>query len=128
MIALHPEYIYSYAPAQVVAVFPKGCKVKFYDDIEGKLQRQEMYKISERRYNKFAGTIQMAEVNLTKHDAVVLDKHTGEYKLSMEALRDLSLDVKMKLLFPLIPIFVLSHIFDFVYVYKINQNAMKLTA
>ena len=85
MIALHPEYIYSYAPAQVVAVFPKGFNVTFYDDVEGTLHRREMYKISEEKYDEFVETIKMAEDNLSKHDAITLDMRTGEFKLSMEA-------------------------------------------
>ena len=86
MVALHPEYIHSYAPAQVVAVFPQGCSVKFYDDVEGKLQKRVIYKVSQNRYNKFVNKIKMAEEKLTNHDAITLDRRTGEYKLSMEAL------------------------------------------
>lgn len=83
-MALHPGYVHSYAPAQILTVYIKGAEVIFYDRTVTKVERRgDIFKISKRKYKKYVDGIHMCEQTLVNPKAIVLDCQAGVYKLSM---------------------------------------------
>lgn len=83
VVALHPDYIYSYAPGIVQTSFPSVAKVKFYDGKVSKISRQEIYKISQQKYTEAVKLINDCAQELAGCDAIVLERKEGRYKYSM---------------------------------------------
>lgn len=79
MVALHPRYVYSYAPATVREVYNFGVKVHFYDDMERKLPWSEVYKISPVKYKESVDYIKEREEK-TCGRVVARDDVTGLYR------------------------------------------------
>lgn len=82
MVALHPNYVYSYAPATVDSVYSHGARVVFYDGTERMLPWSEMYKISDRKYTESVEYISVCEKRLCSTKAVVWDQASGYFRLS----------------------------------------------
>lgn len=79
VVALHPRYVYSYAPATVREVYNFGVKVHFYDDMERKLPWSEVYKISPVKYKESVDYIKEREEK-TCGRVVARDDVTGLYR------------------------------------------------
>lgn len=63
VVALHPKYVYSYAPATVLEVCNDDYLVKFYDNQRASLLRSEVRKISKRKYRKDVDYIKSLRVS-----------------------------------------------------------------
>ncbi|XP_045205074.2 uncharacterized protein LOC123557586 isoform X3 [Mercenaria mercenaria] len=79
VIALHPKYVYSYAPATVLNVYNVGYRVQFYDDTERRLPRSEVYKISPRKYTEDIKYIKDQELK-TSGRVLARDDVNGLYR------------------------------------------------
>ncbi|XP_053399883.1 uncharacterized protein LOC123557586 isoform X2 [Mercenaria mercenaria] len=79
VIALHPRYVYSYAPATVLNVCNFGYHVKFYDDTERRLPGSEVYKISPRKYTEVVKYIKDQELK-TSGRVLARDDVSGLYR------------------------------------------------
>ncbi|WAQ99938.1 hypothetical protein MAR_024311 [Mya arenaria] len=54
VVAPHPKYIFSYAPAEVTAVYrSKGADLQFFDNTTGSFPWSEMFKISQQKYTDY---------------------------------------------------------------------------
>ncbi|WAQ99963.1 VWA3B-like protein [Mya arenaria] len=82
VVALHPDYVYSYAPARVESVYSYGANVVFYDDATRNLPWQELYKISAQKYDQSVQYIRECEDSLCNSKAVVWDRITGYFRLN----------------------------------------------
>lgn len=85
VVALHPKYIFSYAPAVVLHVFPIGAEVKFYDGEVSKVPRTDIYKMR-LNYDETVVKIEECAKQLVDCDAVVLDRKYGHYIRSTYAI------------------------------------------
>lgn len=85
VVALHPKYIFSYAPAVVQHVFPIGAEVKFYDGEVSRLLRADIYKMRQ-NYDETVEKIEECAKQLADCDAVVLDRKYGHYNRSTYAI------------------------------------------
>lgn len=79
IVALHPRYVYSYAPATVENVHVDGYHVKFYDGMTATLPRNEIYLISHRKFKESVEYIKQQEVNLIGQLVIARDDDTGSY-------------------------------------------------
>ena len=80
MIALHPNYVFSYAPATVKEVYAHGVGVMFFDKIHHKLPYSEVYEISANKYNKDTKYIVDTENQLRKSPAIARNDISGVYQ------------------------------------------------
>ena len=81
MIALHPHYVFSYAPAIIQEAYAHGFLVTFYDKSCSRLAREEVYKISGDKYRAVVDHIRSAEQRVCGKDTQVVarDDNTGYY-------------------------------------------------
>ena len=82
VIGLHPSYVFSFAPAEVLGVFSNHCiKVEFYDGTIGELRPEDVYKISRSKHEQVVDYIKMRERLMLGKTVVARDDMTGLYKL-----------------------------------------------
>ena len=79
MIALHPSYVFSYAPAIVKQAYHHGVTVVFYDKTQHKLPVSELYRINRTKYRKVVDYIKHCENSKAKHVAIARNDKTGVY-------------------------------------------------
>ncbi|KAL4230599.1 von Willebrand factor type A domain [Mactra antiquata] len=79
VIALHPKYIYSYAPGVVAEVYELGALVHFYDHTMQKLPWSEVYKITYNKYDEYVKYID-ERMRTICGDVIARDDDTGFYK------------------------------------------------
>ena len=79
VIALHPSYVFSYAPAVVKEAYPNGVTVVFYDKTQHKLQLSELYRINRSKYRKVVEYIRNCENSSAKCVAIARNDNTGVY-------------------------------------------------
>ncbi|WAQ99935.1 hypothetical protein MAR_024308 [Mya arenaria] len=81
VIALHPNYAFSYAPATVKRVYRmKGADLKFYDNTVGTLPWSEIYKISQQKYTDCVHHIEQKENEMLQKHVIVLDEKCGHFE------------------------------------------------
>ena len=80
VIALHPNYVFSYAPAVIKEVYALGVTVVFYDKTQHKLPKSEVYKIKQSKYRKAVDFIRNRENSSAKSVAIAREDKTGIYK------------------------------------------------
>lgn len=79
VIALHPRYVYSYAPATVTEVYNYGVNVQFYDRTERRLPWCEVYKIPHAKFKECVEYITDREQTLCCR-VVARDDTSGIYR------------------------------------------------
>ncbi|XP_033127520.1 von Willebrand factor A domain-containing protein 3B-like isoform X2 [Anneissia japonica] len=83
VVALHPDYPFRYAPAQVTRSFPDlWCQVLFYDDEEAKVPREEIYKINTELYGELVAYIKNCEESWIGSAVVARNDDDGMYHLA----------------------------------------------
>ncbi|XP_052792054.1 uncharacterized protein LOC128226203 [Mya arenaria] len=81
VIALHPNYIFSYAPASVKRVYRfKGADLKFYDNTVGTLPWSKIYKISDQKYADCVHHIKQKEKEMLQANVIVFDEKCGHFE------------------------------------------------
>ncbi|XP_045205057.2 uncharacterized protein LOC123557580 isoform X2 [Mercenaria mercenaria] len=84
VIGLHPKYVFSYAPAEVLGTYANSSvKVEFFDGNISELTSEEVYKISKAKYEQVVEYIKRCEKNLIGLSVVARDDDTGLYKLAV---------------------------------------------
>ncbi|XP_060565932.1 uncharacterized protein LOC132724963 isoform X4 [Ruditapes philippinarum] len=84
VIGLHPKYVFSYAPAEVLGTYSNSTiKVEFFDGNIAKLTEEEVYKIPKAKYNQVIEYIKKCEKNLIGRSVVAREDVTGLYKLAV---------------------------------------------
>lgn len=84
VIGLHPKYVFSFAPAQVLGTFANhSVKVEFFDGNLAELTSEEVYKIPKAKYEQVLEYIKKCERNLIGKSVVARDDTTGMYKLGV---------------------------------------------
>lgn len=82
VIGLHPSYVFSFAPAEVLGVFSNhSVKVEFYDGSNAELTPEEVYKISKLKHDQVVDYIKNQERLLVGKPVVARDDSTGLYKI-----------------------------------------------
>ena len=82
MIALHPNYIYSYAPGEVHKVsYSSAAMVEFYDGVVADLPRKEVFKISRSKFNSDKAYILDRERRIVGKSVIARDDYNGYYRL-----------------------------------------------
>lgn len=116
VIGLHPSYVFSFAPAEVLGVFSNHCvKVEFYDGVIGELGPDDVYKISKLKQEQVVDYIKMRERLMIGKTVVARDDTTGLYKLGRWKLF-LSLDNWRQNIIEYAIHYTLSHMADFLYI------------
>ena len=82
MIAVHPSYVFSYAPAVVILVYTDRATVKFYDSTHETVSYSEMYKITQDMYDRSVEYIRKCEQKMVGSAAIVLNEQKGFYQIS----------------------------------------------
>ena len=77
VIALHPGYVESYAPAKVRGVYANGVDVIFYDDTCARLNFSRAFEISRDVHDEVADYIHNCERELEGATALVMDAERG---------------------------------------------------
>ncbi|XP_052795204.1 uncharacterized protein LOC128228123 [Mya arenaria] len=81
VVALHPNYIFSYAPAAVERVYRlNGADLTFYDNTTGTLPWSEIYKISHQKYADCVRHIEQKEKEMLQAEVIVLDVKCGHFQ------------------------------------------------
>ncbi|KAL4230600.1 Von Willebrand factor A [Mactra antiquata] len=84
VIGLHPKYMFSYAPAEVLSTHSNYCvKVEFFDGNLAELNSEEIYKISKSKYHEVVDYIKKCEKRMIGKSVVARDDNTGLYKLGV---------------------------------------------
>ncbi|KAL5264641.1 hypothetical protein ACHWQZ_G005654 [Mnemiopsis leidyi] len=84
VIALHPDYSFSYAPARITGTDDNWFfDLKFYDSSEAEVPREEMYYISAEQYHEDTKFIRDIEEALLGSFVVVRDNSDGLYRRGM---------------------------------------------
>ena len=82
VIALHPNYAYSYAPGVVVKVLPGlWSQVKFYDNCEEKLPREEVYRVPKAKADLDIAYISQCEKRWIGKIVVARNDENGLFQL-----------------------------------------------
>lgn len=84
MVALHPDYSFSYAPGIVLKVYQNlEMKIRFYDGqvLEEKLPREEIYKLTQEKYEHDVNYIVQCETRWVGQAVVARDDRMGSYHL-----------------------------------------------
>ena len=82
VIALHPNYIYSYAPGEVHKVsYSSAAMVEFYDGVVADLPRKEVFKISRSKFNSDKAYILDRERKIVGKSVIARDDYNGYYRL-----------------------------------------------
>ena len=82
VVAPHPNYIDSYAPAQITTVYSDNVEVQFYDHILVKCQKTDIYQISKKNYKQSVEEIEKCEEKLSYRSAIVLDVPKRCFRMS----------------------------------------------
>nr|XP_039272786.1 von Willebrand factor A domain-containing protein 3B-like isoform X1 [Styela clava] len=82
IVALHPSYLHSYAPAIVLTVENLKYYVKFYDDSESVLPREEVYLITNLKYEDNIAYIDQCEQRWEGQAVVARNDADGLYHLA----------------------------------------------
>jgi len=82
VIAVHPSYVFSYAPAVVILVYTDRATVKFYDNTHETVSYSEMYKITQDLYDRSVEYIRKCEQKMVGSIAIVLNEQKGFYQKS----------------------------------------------
>ncbi|KAH3834806.1 hypothetical protein DPMN_108140 [Dreissena polymorpha] len=81
VIALHPRYVYSYAPAMVKSTYTHGAHVRFYDEEACQRPWSELFQITKDKFNQCVEHIKQCEKKMTALHAIALDQSSEYYKL-----------------------------------------------
>lgn len=84
VVALHPDYSFSYAPGIVLKVYQNlEMKIRFYDGqvLEEKLPREEIYKLTQEKYEHDVNYIVQCETRWVEQAVVARDDRMGSYHL-----------------------------------------------
>eukprot|EP00105_Crassostrea_gigas_P022697 XP_011442307.1 PREDICTED: uncharacterized protein LOC105338748 isoform X2 [Crassostrea gigas] len=85
VVALHPDYSFSYAPGIVLKVYQNlEMKIRFYDGqvLEEKLPREEIYKLTQEKYEHDVNYIVQCETRWVGQAVVARDDRMGSYHLA----------------------------------------------
>lgn len=84
VIGLHPKYVFSFAPAEVLSTYSNSSiKVEFFDGNIAELTEEDVYKISKDKFEEVVEYIKKCEKHLIGHSVVARDDTTGLYKLGI---------------------------------------------
>ncbi|XP_012936015.1 uncharacterized protein LOC101846493 [Aplysia californica] len=79
VVALHPDYSFSYAPAAVTGVTDSEVEVRFYDARSARLPWSEAYHVTGEKYQQDVTYIAKRESELVGAAVVARDDETGAY-------------------------------------------------
>ena len=87
MIASHPSYSFSYAPAVILEVTSDlWSKVRFYDGAETSLPREEVYKIPSQKFESDVHYIVKCEDQWVGQPVVARNDDSGIYQLGKDVI------------------------------------------
>ena len=88
VVALHPKYTYSYAPGVVLDIeSDMWMNVRFYDGHEARLPREDIYRMSQEKFEYDVAYILKAEGQWVGQAVVSRNDESGVYQLGKRHLK-----------------------------------------